>query len=156
MWPAADWYEREVWDLFGITFDGHQNLKRILLPSTWKGHPLRKEYPARATELGPVHISEEEIIQDEKALQFDPAQWGLPEADPEGDNDSLVSIWGPHHTGTHGVIRFVLQLGRRRDPSCGARHRFPPSRRRKDGANARPGIPISLTPTVSTIWECDE
>ena len=127
LWPAADWYEREVWDLFGITFDGHPNLKRILLPSSWKGHPLRKEYPARATEAGPVHISEEEIIRDEEALRFDPAPWGLPEADPEGDNDYLVLNLGPHHTGTHGVIRFVLQLDgeeiRHVVPDIGFHHR---------------------------------
>ena len=51
VWPSANFFEREVFDLFGITFEGHPYLQRIMLPDDWKGHPLRKDYPLRGYQL---------------------------------------------------------------------------------------------------------
>lgn len=53
VWGTANWHEREAFDLLGIVFEGHPNLKRILLPDDWTGHPLRKDYPYRSKDAEP-------------------------------------------------------------------------------------------------------
>ena len=97
IWPAANWYEREVWDMFGIGFDGHPNLRRILMPPTWEGHPLRKEHPARATEMERFQLPEEKAAAQEKTLQFRPEDWGMGRA--RNNTDFMFLNLGPQHPG---------------------------------------------------------
>src|SRR4051812_9357732 len=108
LFKNANWYEREVYDMFGIRFEGHPHLQRILMPLTWKGHPLRKEHPARATEIGPFRLLEGMMEREQDALQFKPEEWGM-QRESE-DSDYMFLNIGPQHPGTHGVLRIILQL----------------------------------------------
>ncbi len=108
IWPSANWYECEIWDMFGIRFDHHPHLRRILMPRTWKGYPLRKDHPARATEMEPFQLPEDRLIKEEEALRFRPEEWGMQREREE--TDFLFLNLGPQHPGTHGVLRIVLQI----------------------------------------------
>jgi NADH/F420H2 dehydrogenase subunit C len=139
IWPSADFQEREVWDMFGVRFEGHPNLKRILLWEGFEGHPLRKDWhepyyeqdqkPYRSrwpNARSPKPRSAEERVRWRANVQYpkgfdpDPEQWQpLPEVDlvPGASIDVtgiatdqiLVNI-GPHHPSTHGVFRMVVGL----------------------------------------------
>jgi len=112
LWPNANWYERELWDMFGIRVEGHPFLKRILLPPEWVGHPLRKEYPARATDHADdgvgLRIEPQRLERDERSLNAHPEEFGF-EVEHDG-LDYMILNFGPHHVGTHGLVRLILQL----------------------------------------------
>lgn len=77
IWPAANWMEREAYDLMGVKFDNHPNLKRILLPDEWDGHPLRKEYPLggpqeaeiRANKYGKPFLLPDDLEEAKKIIE---------------------------------------------------------------------------------------
>ncbi|MEL4204070.1 NADH-quinone oxidoreductase subunit C/D [Plesiomonas shigelloides] len=104
----ANWYEREVWDLFGITFTGHPHLTRIMMPKSWQGHPLRKDFPARATEFDPFALDVAKQDLEQEALRFKPEDWGMRKGT---DNEDFMFLnLGPNHPSAHGAFRIVLQL----------------------------------------------
>jgi NADH-quinone oxidoreductase subunit C/D len=112
VWPAADWYEREVFDMFGIRFDGHPRLKRILMPQNWEGHPLRKEHASRGTDMAPYELPDDPRAE---LLQLDPDQ--LPNPEAQGAQMMVLNL-GPNHPGTHGVLRIILVLDGERIVEC--------------------------------------
>lgn len=108
LFANANWYEREVWDLLGITFSGHPHLSRIMMPKSWKGHPLRKDYPARATEQDPFMLDIAKQDMEQEALQFRPEEWGMRRGNE--NEDYMFLNLGPNHPSAHGAFRIVLQL----------------------------------------------
>jgi NADH-quinone oxidoreductase subunit C/D len=108
IWPCANWYEREAFDMFGIRFEGHPHLRRLLMPESWQGHPLRKEHPARATEMGPFTLPEDKQLAEQRALEFRPEDWGMKRESE--DTEFMFLNLGPQHPGTHGILRIIAQL----------------------------------------------
>lgn len=108
LFANANWYEREVWDQYGVVFDGHPNLRRILNTPTWVGHPLRKDYPARATEFDPYQLDALKTDMEQEALRFNPEEWGMRR---RADNEDFMFLnLGPNHPSAHGAFRIILQL----------------------------------------------
>jgi NADH-quinone oxidoreductase subunit C/D len=108
IFPNANWYEREVYDMFGVKFNNHPCLRRLLMPLSWQGHPLRKTHPARATEMGNYQLSDEKEAAEQELLKFKPEEWGLKTKDQ--DHEYMFLNLGPQHPGTHGVLRIIVQL----------------------------------------------
>ncbi|MEX2962731.1 NADH-quinone oxidoreductase subunit C/D [Microbulbifer sp. TYP-18] len=125
IWPNANWYECEVWDLFGIHFTDHPHLRRIMMPETWEGHPLRKDHHARATEEDPFTLTADKQNAEQEALLFRPEQWGMARASDSAE--FMFLNLGPNHPSVHGVFRVALQLDGERIvdavPDIGYHHR---------------------------------
>jgi NADH-quinone oxidoreductase subunit C/D len=116
LWPSADWYERELWDMFGVGVEGHPDLRRILMPPWWEGHPLRKDHPSRATDMGTFSLPPDDDLLYQEALEIGPdlGAWG---GAPGGTRAKAASATrtvflnlGPQHPGTHGPFRVILRL----------------------------------------------
>jgi NADH dehydrogenase I D subunit len=91
--------------MFGIRFEGHPNLRRILMPDWWEGHPLRKDYPGRATEMPPYTSSDARMRQPMDAGELA----ALDNKTLTGRREFLLNI-GPHHVSTHGLLRCIAAL----------------------------------------------
>ena len=101
IWPSANWYEREVFDMFGLKFTGHPDLRRIIMPPEWQGHPLLKSHPGRATEMAPYTQAEAKALQPRETGFFF-------KTDP--DSPTFLLNVGPIHYSTHGLMRLVVSL----------------------------------------------
>ncbi|MEH3023540.1 MAG: NADH-quinone oxidoreductase subunit C/D [Pseudomonas oryzihabitans] len=108
IFPNANWYEREVLDMYGIHFDGHPLPKRMLMADNWHGHPLRKDYPARATEFDPYALNAAKQDLEQETLRFKPEEWGMKEH--AENSDFMFLNLGPNHPSAHGAFRIILQL----------------------------------------------
>ncbi len=97
IWKAADWFEREAYDMFGITFEGHPNLRRILTHEAFHGHALRKDYDP----------GQRWLLTEDKSMV--PA-WATEDPADEDHLESQVLNLGPSHPATHGTLRIVVRL----------------------------------------------
>ncbi len=110
IWPGANWFEREIYDLMGIRFEGHPDLRRILLPFNWPNHPLRKDAP-RGGEPVPFSMTWEDEEFSSFGQQILEAK-AVPQAPPKqmDANRHMILNMGPQHPATHGVLRLIVEL----------------------------------------------
>lgn len=109
LWPTADWHEREAYDLFGVRYEGHPDLRRILMPDDWPNHPLRKDQPL-AGERVPFSMTWEDEEFTHLGKQIMKAEQ-KPEPMPgRMDSKHMVVNMGPQHPATHGVLRLIVEL----------------------------------------------
>lgn len=146
LFPNANWYERETWDLFGITFDGHPNLRRIMMPQTWKGHPLRKDYPARATEFSPFELTKAKQDLEMEALTFKPEEWGMKRG-TENEDFMFLNLGRTTRRRTVLSVSFCSSTAKRLSTAYQTSATTTVVRRK--WANASPGTATFRIPTVS-------
>lgn len=98
VWKAASWFEREAYDMFGVTFEGHHDLRRLLTWDGYQGHPLRKDFPTRGENFGHYEVP-----------AIPPDAFSLMPEEGAGERQMVLNM-GPQHPATHGVLRVVLKL----------------------------------------------
>ena len=110
VWPAANWHERETYDLMGVVFEGHPDLRRIMMPDDWVGHPLRKDYPLGGDPVVfTVNLDDPAMQTLGEITQKVPPSPSVPPPGSDPDRYMLVNF-GPQHPATHGVLRMVVEL----------------------------------------------
>lgn len=110
LWQIADWYEREVWDMFGVRFKGHPDLRRLLMYDEFKGHPLRKDYPlTRRQPLVTAEATNNRIISPTVELSNKAMEEYVSESDGLKTKHMFLNM-GPSHPAMHGVIKIILEL----------------------------------------------
>jgi len=110
LWTGANWFEREVYDLMGIKFDGHPDLRRILMPLNWPNYPLRKDVP-RGGEPVPFSMTWEDEEFKSFGKQILEAKSVPPVPPKQADtNKHMILNMGPQHPSTHGVLRVIVEL----------------------------------------------
>ncbi|WP_053947730.1 NADH-quinone oxidoreductase subunit D [Halolamina sediminis] len=109
---TADWHEREAYDLVGVEYDDHPDLRRILLPETWQGHPMGLDYDQDRPQMVPLRENANPLQEDQRA---------------DSDSDTMFVNIGPHHPATHGVLHLETTLDGEQvidvEPDIGYLHR---------------------------------